>query len=94
IDTAAAYKNEEGVGKAIAESNVPREELFITTKVWNADQGYEATLAAFDVSMKKLGLDYLDLYLIHWPLPSQGKFLDTWKALEQLYKDGRVRAIG
>lgn len=94
IDTAAAYKNEEGVGKAIAESNVPREELFITTKVWNADQGYEATLAAFDVSMKKLGLEYLDLYLIHWPLPSQGKFIDTWKALEKLYKDGRVRAIG
>ena len=94
VDTAAAYKNEEGVGKAIAESNVPREELFITTKVWNADQGYEATLAAFDVSMKKLGLEYLDLYLIHWPLPSQGKFIDTWKALEKLYKDGRVRAIG
>ena len=94
VDTAAAYKNEEGVGKAIAESNVPREELFITTKVWNADQGYEATLAAFNVSMKKLGLEYLDLYLIHWPLPSQGKFIDTWKALEKLYKDGRVRAIG
>ncbi|WP_312094204.1 aldo/keto reductase [Niallia sp.] len=94
IDTAAVYKNEEGVGKAIAESNVPREELFITTKVWNADQGYEATLAAFDVSMKKLGLDYLDLYLIHWPLPSQGKFVETWRALEKLYKDGRVRAIG
>ncbi|HEO8420315.1 aldo/keto reductase [Niallia sp. FSL W8-0635] len=94
IDTAAVYKNEEGVGKAITESNVPREELFITTKVWNADQGYEATLAAFDVSMEKLGLDYLDLYLIHWPLPSQGKFVETWKALEKLYKDGRVRAIG
>ncbi|MER2057394.1 MAG: aldo/keto reductase [Niallia sp.] len=94
IDTAAFYKNEEGVGKAVAESNVPREELFITTKVWNADQGYEATLAAFDVSMEKLGLDYLDLYLIHWPLPSQGKFVETWKALEKLYKDGRVRAIG
>lgn len=94
IDTAAVYKNEEGVGKAIAESNVPREELFITTKVWNADQGYEASLAAFDVSMEKLGLDYLDLYLIHWPLPSQGKFVETWKALEKLYKDGRVRAIG
>lgn len=94
IDTAAVYKNEEGVGKAIAESNVPREELFITTKVWNADQGYEATLAAFDVSMEKWGLDYLDLYLIHWPLPSQGKFVETWKALEKLYKDGRVRAIG
>jgi methylglyoxal/glyoxal reductase len=94
IDTAAIYKNEEGVGKAIAESNVPREELFITTKLWNADQGYEATLAAFDVSMEKLSLDYLDLYLIHWPLPSQGKYVETWKALEKLYKDGRVRAIG
>jgi methylglyoxal/glyoxal reductase len=94
IDTAAIYGNEEGVGKAIAESTVPREELFITTKVWNSNHGYEATLAAFDVSLKKLGLDYLDLYLIHWPLPSQGKFVETWKALEKLYKDGRVRAIG
>lgn len=94
IDTAAIYGNEEGVGKAIAESAVPREELFITTKVWNSNHGYEATLAAFDESMEKLGLDYLDLYLIHWPLPSQGKFVETWKALEQLYKDGRVRAIG
>ncbi|QHJ69787.1 aldo/keto reductase [Planococcus halotolerans] len=94
IDTAAIYGNEEGVGKALAESGVPREELFITTKVWNADHGYEETLAAFDASMKKLGLDYLDLYLIHWPLPSQGKSPETWKALEKLYKDGRVRAIG
>jgi methylglyoxal/glyoxal reductase len=94
IDTAAIYKNEEGVGQAIAESNVPREELFITTKIWNADQGFEETLKAFDVSMEKLGLDYLDLLLIHWPLPSQGKYLDTWRALEKLYKDGRVRAIG
>jgi methylglyoxal/glyoxal reductase len=94
IDTAAIYGNEEGVGKAIAESTVPREELFITTKVWNSNHGYEATLAAFDVSMDKLGLNYLDLYLIHWPLPSQGKFVETWKALEKLYKDGRVRAIG
>jgi diketogulonate reductase-like aldo/keto reductase len=94
IDTAAVYKNEEGVGKAIAESNVPRAELFITTKLWNADQGYEETLTAFDVSMEKLGLDYLDLYLIHWPLPSHGKYLETWRALEKLYKDGRVRAIG
>lgn len=94
IDTAAIYKNEEGVGKAIAESNVPREELFITTKIWNADQGFEETLKAFDVSMEKLGLDYLDLLLIHWPLPSHGKYLDTWRALEKLYKDGRVRAIG
>ncbi|NYE08429.1 diketogulonate reductase-like aldo/keto reductase [Bacillus niacini] len=94
IDTAAIYGNEEGVGKAIAESTVPREELFITTKVWNSNHGYEAALAAFDVSLEKLGLDYLDLYLIHWPLPSQGKFVETWKALEKLYKDGRVRAIG
>jgi len=93
IDTAAIYGNEAGVGQAIAESSVPREDLFITTKVWNSNHGYEETLAAFDESMKKLGLDYLDLYLIHWPLPSQGKYLETWKALEQLYKDGRVRAI-
>lgn len=94
IDTAAIYGNEEGVGQAIAESNVPREELFITTKVWNANHGYESTLKAFDVSMEKLGLDYLDLFLIHWPLPSQGKYVETWKALEKLYKDGKVRAIG
>ena len=94
IDTAAIYGNEEGVGRAIAESGVPREELFITTKVWNANHGYEATLAAFDESLKKLGLDYLDLYLIHWPLPSSGKYVETWKALEKVYQDGRVRAIG
>ena len=92
IDTAAIYKNEEGVGKGIRESDVPREELFITTKVWNADQGYESTLKAFDESMEKLGLEYLDLYLVHWPV--KGKYVDTWKALEKLYKDGRVRAIG
>jgi len=94
IDTAAIYGNEEGVGKAIAESGVAREELFITTKLWNSNQGYETTLAAFEESMNKLGLEYLDLYLIHWPVPAQGKFVDTWKALEKLYKDGRVRAIG
>jgi methylglyoxal/glyoxal reductase len=94
IDTAAIYRNEEGVGQAIVESNVPREELFVTTKVWNGDQGYEATLAAFETSLNKLGLDYLDLYLIHWPVPSKGLYIETWKALEKLYKDGRVRAIG
>jgi diketogulonate reductase-like aldo/keto reductase len=94
IDTAAIYGNEEGVGKGIAQSGVPREELFITTKLWNADQGYESALAAFDKSMDKLGLDYLDLYLIHWPVPSKGKYKEAWKALEKLYKDGRVRAIG
>jgi diketogulonate reductase-like aldo/keto reductase len=92
IDTAAIYKNEQGVGKAIKESGVPREELFITTKLWNADQGYESTLKAFDESLEKLGLDYLDLYLVHWPV--KGKYVETWKALEKLYKDGKVRAIG
>jgi diketogulonate reductase-like aldo/keto reductase len=92
IDTAAVYKNEEGVGQGIKESEVPREQLFITSKVWNADQGYESTLKAFDTSLEKLGLDYLDLYLIHWPV--KGKYVETWKALEKLYKDGRVKAIG
>jgi diketogulonate reductase-like aldo/keto reductase len=92
IDTAAIYKNEEGVGQAIKESGVPREELFITTKLWNADQGYESTLAAFETSMNKLGLEYLDLYLIHWP--GKDKYKETWRAFEKLYKEGRVRAIG
>ncbi len=92
IDTAAIYKNERGVGQAIKESGVAREELFITTKVWNSDQGYESTLAAYEESLEKLGLDYVDLYLIHWPVA--GKYKETWKALEKLYKDGRVRAIG
>ncbi|MDX5474431.1 MAG: aldo/keto reductase [Bacillaceae bacterium] len=92
IDTAAIYRNEEGVGRAIKASGVPREELFITTKVWNKAQGYEITLEAFERSMSKLGLDYLDLYLIHWPV--QGKYLDTWRALEKLYEEGKVRAIG
>lgn len=92
IDTAAAYGNEVGVGQGIAASGVKRDELFVTTKVWNADQGYDTTLAAFGTSMDKLGLDVLDLYLIHWP--TKGKYKETWKALEQLYKDGRVRAIG
>lgn len=92
IDTAAIYKNEDGVGEAIKQSEVERKELFITSKVWNDDQGYETTLKAFDTSLSKLGLDYLDLYLIHWP--GKDRFKATWKALEKLYKDGRVRAIG
>lgn len=92
IDTAAVYKNEEGVGQAIRESGAPRDSLFITTKVWNSDQGYETTLAAFDASLSKLQLDYADLYLIHWPVG--GKYKETWRAIEKLYKDGRVRAIG
>uniref|UniRef100_UPI0035B54E1B aldo/keto reductase n=1 Tax=Parageobacillus toebii TaxID=153151 RepID=UPI0035B54E1B len=92
IDTAAYYENEEGVGKAIRESGIPREEIFITTKVWNSDQGYETTLKAFEKSLQKLGLEYVDLYLVHWPV--KGKYKETYKALEKLYKDGRVRAIG
>ncbi|AWW36811.1 MULTISPECIES: aldo/keto reductase [Streptomyces] len=94
IDTAAIYGNEEGTGKAVRASGLPREEVFVTTKLWNGDQGYDATLRAFDVSLGKLGLDYVDLYLIHWPMPSKGKFVDTYKAFESLLADGRVRAIG
>lgn len=92
IDTAAAYKNEKSVGEAIRESGLNREDLFITSKVWNGDQGYDETLAAFDATMEKLGLDVLDLYLIHWPV--KGKYKDTWRAMEKLYQDGRIRAIG
>ena len=92
IDTAAAYKNEESVGKAIRESGVAREDLFITSKLWNGDQGYESALAAFDSTMEKLGLDVLDLYLIHWPV--KGKYKDSGRAMEKLYKEGRIRAIG
>jgi 2,5-diketo-D-gluconate reductase A len=94
LDTAAAYRNEEGVGQAIVDSGVPRDDLFITTKLWNSDQGYDATLKAFDASLGKLGIEVLDLYLIHWPTPARDLYVDTWKAFEQLYRDGRVRAIG
>jgi diketogulonate reductase-like aldo/keto reductase len=92
VDTAAVYGNEAGLGRAIRASSVPREEIFVTTKVWNTDQGYERTLHAFDTSLKHLGMDYLDLYLIHWPVKDTTR--DTWRALEKLYRDGRVRAIG
>lgn len=92
IDTAAVYGNEEGVGQAIRESGVSRDELFITTKVWNEDQGYEKTLQAFETSRKKLGLDFIDLYLVHWP--GKDKYLDTWKALIHLQREGLVRSIG
>ena len=94
VDTAALYRNERGVGEAIRESGLPRDEVFVTSKVWNDDHGYDATLRAFDASMERLGLDVLDLYLIHWPVPRLDRYVDTWRALEQLYRDGRVRAIG
>ncbi|MBB5869875.1 diketogulonate reductase-like aldo/keto reductase [Allocatelliglobosispora scoriae] len=94
IDTAKLYFNEDGVGRAIAKSGVPREELFITTKLWNNEHAYDDALRAFDTSLGKLGLDVLDLYLIHWPVPSQDRYVEAWKALEKLYADGRVRAIG
>ncbi|MFF2879432.1 aldo/keto reductase [Gottfriedia sp. NPDC057991] len=96
IDTAAIYQNEEGVGQgireALEENGLKREDLFITSKVWNADLGYQSTIDAFELSLKKLGLDYLDLYLIHWPV--EGKYVESWKALETLYKNGKVKAIG
>jgi 2,5-diketo-D-gluconate reductase A len=94
IDTAAMYGNEAGVGKAIAQSGVSRDELFITTKLNNPDHGYDAALRAFDTSAKKLGLDVVDLYLIHWPMPKRNDYVETWKAFEKLYADGRVRSIG
>ena len=100
IDTAAVYGNESSVGRGIRESGIPRDELFITTKVWNTDHGYEETLKAFDASMDRLGLDYCDLYLIHWPAPAamrdcwEEKNAQTWRAMEKLYAEGRVRAIG
>ncbi|NFV13941.1 aldo/keto reductase [Clostridium sp. FAM 1755] len=91
IDTASYYGNEEGVGTAIKESGVPREDIFLVSKVWNSDQGYDKTLKSFEDSIKKLGTDYLDLFLIHWPQPLSK---ETWKALEKLYKEGSVKAIG
>jgi 2,5-diketo-D-gluconate reductase A len=94
IDTAKIYGNEEAVGEAIAESSLDREDLFVTTKCWNDDQGYDKARKAFDASLERLGFDYLDLYLIHWPVPSQDKYVETWKALESLYAEGRVRSIG
>lgn len=100
IDTAAVYENETSVGEAIQVSGIPREELFVTTKVWNPDRGYETTLKAFEDSLSRLGLDYVDLYLIHWPANtkqfSHAKELnaETWRAMEHLYESGKVRAIG
>ncbi|HDP79335.1 MAG TPA: aldo/keto reductase, partial [Spirochaetes bacterium] len=92
VDTASFYGNEAGIGRALAGSGVPREELFITTKVWNSEQGHGQALEAFQRSIEKLGLDYLDLYLIHWPVREM--FMETWRALEELYRKRKVRAIG
>ncbi|WP_173225188.1 aldo/keto reductase [Kroppenstedtia pulmonis] len=92
IDTASFYGNEEGVGIGIRQSGIPREDIFVTTKVWNDDQGYDSTLNAFEESRRHLGLDTVDLYLIHWPV--SGKYIETWRALEHLYEKGLVRAIG
>lgn len=92
IDTASIYGNESGVGAAVRESRIPRNEIFITTKVWNTDQGRAATLAAFDASLERLAMEYVDLYLVHWPV--KGKFKETWKSVEDIYASGRARAIG
>lgn len=92
IDTAKLYGNETGVGEAIRESGIPREEIFVTTKLWNDDQGYESTLEAFEASLRRLGLDYVDLYLIHWPATPERQ--DSWKALTELHKSGRARNVG
>jgi 2,5-diketo-D-gluconate reductase A len=94
IDTAAAYGNEAGVGAAIAASGIDREDVFVTTKLWNSEQGYDSTLRAFDKSLERLGADYVDLYLIHWPQPERGLFVETWRAFERIREEGRVRSIG
>ncbi|WP_010468158.1 MULTISPECIES: aldo/keto reductase [Streptomyces] len=94
VDTAAVYENERGTGRAVAASGLPREEVFVTTKLWNSEQGYDSTLRAFDASLERLGLDYVDLYLIHWPVPARDAYVDTYKAFEKILADGRARAIG
>ncbi|MFD8014084.1 aldo/keto reductase [Streptomyces sp. NPDC058955] len=94
IDTAAIYDNERGTGQAVAASGIAREELFVTTKLWNSEQGHDSTLRAFDASLERLGLDYVDLYLIHWPVPAKDAYVDTYRALEKILADGRAKAIG
>ena len=94
IDTAAIYGNEEGVGKAIKSSGIERGDIYLTTKLWNGEQGYESTLKAFEASLKKLGTDYVDLYLIHWPMPSKDLFMETWRAFLILREEGRAKSIG
>jgi 2,5-diketo-D-gluconate reductase A len=94
IDTAAAYRNEAAVGAAIAASGLPREDVFVTTKLWNAEQGHDSTLVAFEASLERLGLDHVDLYLIHWPVPGRDRFVDTWRAFERIYEEESARTIG
>ena len=94
LDTARIYGNEEGVGRAVAASGIPREQLFVTTKLWNDDQGTQSAFDAMDLSLEKLGLDYVDLYLIHWPSPANDRYVETWRAFETLRDSGRVRSIG
>lgn len=94
IDTAAVYENEAGTGRALAESGIAREELFVTTKLWNSEQGYDATMRAFDASLDRLGLDYVDLYLIHWPVPAKDAYVDSYRAFEKIHSEGRAKAIG
>lgn len=94
IDTAAAYRNEAETGRGLVDSGVPREDVFLVTKLWNSDQGYDSTLAAFDASLERLGVDYLDLYLIHWPVPANNAYVDTFKAFAHLRDQGRIRSIG
>jgi 2,5-diketo-D-gluconate reductase A len=94
IDTAGAYRNEKGVGAAIAASSLAREDFFVTTKLWNSEQGFDTTLAAFEGSLGRLGFEYVDLYLIHWPVPTEDRFVDTWRAFERIHGEGRARTIG
>jgi len=94
VDTASFYGNEVGVGQAIRASDVPRDEVFVTTKVWNTEQGFDETLRAFDASLDRLGTDHVDLYLIHWPAPTQDRYVETWRALERIAEEGRARSIG
>ena len=94
IDTASIYDNERGVGDGLRRAGMPREEVFVTTKLWNDDQGYDTTLAAFDASMTRLGLETLDLYLVHWPAAPRGAYVDTWRAFVRLREEGRIRSIG
>jgi 2,5-diketo-D-gluconate reductase A len=94
LDTAAAYRNERGVGEAIASAGLARDEVFITTKLWNSEQGFDSTLDAFEKSLERLGTDHVDLYLIHWPMPTEDRYLDTWRAFEQIHEEGRARSIG